>query len=139
MGTRADFYLGRGKDAKWLGSVSFDGYPEGIDSEVLTSKTEQEFISRLETFFAGRDDHTSPDMGWPWPWETSKTTDYAYSFDGVKVWASCFGSNWFNPLIIDKDGERIETDVKVEFPEFNTKNYSAKAGSVRSGIMVFTR
>jgi hypothetical protein len=29
MGTRADFYVGRGKDAEWLGSVAFDGYPSG--------------------------------------------------------------------------------------------------------------
>jgi hypothetical protein len=30
MGTRADFYVGRGPDAEWLGSVAMDGYPSGV-------------------------------------------------------------------------------------------------------------
>jgi len=38
---RADFYVGRGKDANWLG-VSLDGYPDGIPKELLKSQTEGE-------------------------------------------------------------------------------------------------
>lgn len=30
MGTRADFYVGKGPNAEWLGSTAMDGYPEGI-------------------------------------------------------------------------------------------------------------
>jgi hypothetical protein len=30
MGTRADFYIGRGTEAEWLGSVAWDGYPGGV-------------------------------------------------------------------------------------------------------------
>ncbi|MFH1835312.1 MAG: hypothetical protein ABH851_03885 [Methanobacteriota archaeon] len=29
--------------------------------------------------------HTSPEQGWPWPWEDSGTTDYAYAFEAGKV------------------------------------------------------
>ena len=27
MGTRADFYVGRGDAAEWIGSIAYDGYP----------------------------------------------------------------------------------------------------------------
>ena len=37
MGTRADFYVGRGESAEWLGSVAWDGNPRGIDDPVLTT------------------------------------------------------------------------------------------------------
>jgi hypothetical protein len=29
MGTRADFYVGRGETAEWLGSIAWDGNPGG--------------------------------------------------------------------------------------------------------------
>lgn len=31
MSTRADFYVGRGAEAEWIGSISWDGYPDGVD------------------------------------------------------------------------------------------------------------
>ena len=95
MGTRADFYIGRGKSAEWLGSIAWDGYPSGIqpkdsefakDAHLFDSATADEFKERLEMFFAGREDVTRPERGWPWPWDDSKTTDYAYCFDGGRVW-----------------------------------------------------
>lgn len=123
MGTRADFYIGRGVDALWVGSIALDGYPDGItpkdkkmeqafqhgpmrhiDSNwpygchLFESTTETEFIERLERYFQYRDDVSRPDQGWPWPWETSNITDYAYAFDSGKVWCSRFGSAWFNPM-----------------------------------------
>lgn len=30
MGTIADFYVGRGPKAEWIGSIAWDGYPDGI-------------------------------------------------------------------------------------------------------------
>jgi hypothetical protein len=30
MGTRADFYVGRGETAEYLGSIAWDGYPDGL-------------------------------------------------------------------------------------------------------------
>jgi len=38
MGTRADFYVGMGKDAEWLGSVAWDGY-EWADRRLALSTT----------------------------------------------------------------------------------------------------
>jgi hypothetical protein len=91
MGTRADFYLGKGKDAQWLGSIAWDGYPVGIDDAVLDAKTEQDYLAALSAFLAKQEDTTLPEQGWPWPWDNSCTTDYAYAFDDGKVEAACFG------------------------------------------------
>lgn len=99
MGTRADFYTHKDNKFIWLGSIAWDGYPDGIDEPVLMSNTEESFIANLKAFFAGRDDVTLPEEGWPWPWDDSCTTDYAYCFinDKQKVLASCFGGSWFDP------------------------------------------
>jgi hypothetical protein len=59
MGTRADFYIGRGKRALWLGSVAFDGYPAGRAKRLLDAKTERQFIGRLDKIL--RDDDVEYD------------------------------------------------------------------------------
>lgn len=143
MGTRADFYVGRGVDAKWLGSVCWDGYPSGITPEdgewaegqhLFDATTEEEFIARLRHYFVGRRDVTLPKSGWPWPWETSSTTDYAYAFDGGQVWASCFGHEWFDPR--HDEAELDESEKTAVFPDMSDiKNVTF---GDRSGLSVFT-
>ena len=109
-----------------------DGYPSGMPDDLLRATTEDEFCLALSVEATKRDDFTSPEMGWPWPWENSHTTDYAYALDEGKVWASCFGHSWFDPLE-DKpeDDEKGKTTV---FP--NMTGCSATPGSKRSGIIV---
>lgn len=87
MGTRADFYVGTGADAEWLGSVAWDGYEwdEDKDSEIAKATTEDEYRASVAKELGSRDDATTPDMGWPWPWDDSSTTDYAYYFQDGKV------------------------------------------------------
>jgi len=110
MGTRADFYVGTGKDAKWLGSIAFDGYRiekmEALDAcrnadcaacyGIKMATTENDFRQAVATLLDLNDDATKPAQGWPWPWEDSKTTDYAYAFvDGacrVFYWGK--GAEW---------------------------------------------
>lgn len=133
MGTRADFYVGRGKDAEWLGSIAWDGYPQGIAKALLKSKDEAEYRGALTAFFAKREDVTLPERGWPWPWENSQTTDYAYAFDGGKVWASRFGHKWFRAA--GKEPQDHHDGAKVEFPDMSTRT-AAPAGDKRSGIML---
>jgi hypothetical protein len=159
MGTRADFYVGRGVDAEWIGSIAWDGYPPGITplseemvrayrggpmthksiewpkgAHLFDATTEAEYRERVERFFQYRDDVTRPADGWPWPWEDSRTTDYAYAFDGGKVWASCFGYEWFDPTQpepeLGDEGEKVAV-----FPQF-TKDRMAQPGTHRSGIGV---
>ena len=93
MGTRADFYIGRGQTAEWIGSKGFDGYPNGMPIDLICAVTEQQFRDSLETF-QRKDDWTDPSQGWPWPWETSHTTDCIYAFDAETVWFCWFGAEW---------------------------------------------
>ena len=135
MGTRADFYIGRGKSAKWIGSIAWDGMPEHIPANILAAKTEAAFahhVGLLDT----RDDWTAPSMGWPWPWEDSRTTDYAYAFDGDKVWASSFGHKWFDPCVPESDDEDgyDEDSGKEEFP--NMAAGAKVTYGKRSGVII---
>lgn len=105
MGTRADFYIGRGESAEWVGSIAWDGFPDSIDIDVLRSTSPVTFRANLERFFGARDDATLPERGWPWPWPDSRTTDYAYTLDEGKVWAWRSGSQWFDPQQPEPDGD----------------------------------
>lgn len=119
MGTHADFYVGRGKDAEWLGSVSNDGYPDGLlDLFIHGSGTEEAWRQCVSDEIGGRTDATRPEEGWPWPWDDSGTTDYAYAFDGGKVWGSNFGHRWFAIDLNDRDlGEPDVVLGSVAFPD----------------------
>ena len=98
MGTRADFYVGVGKNAEWLGSVAYDGYEwdEKPDSAIMSAKTEQDFRAAVLEELNGRDDATLPEHGWPWPWKDSNTTGYVYAFgDGrVRAYAYTYDQEW---------------------------------------------
>lgn len=98
MGTRADFYIGTGKDAEWLGSIAFDGYrinemtreqaEKNVDCmlcwHIKNALTEAGFRASVSGLLRENDDATKPEQGWPWPWDDSNTTDYAYAFvDGA--------------------------------------------------------
>lgn len=132
MGTRADFYIGRGEQAEWLGSIAWDGDPYGMPVRLLHAATEQQFRAEVEIFLASRDDATLPDQGWPWPWSNSHTTDYAYAFDGDMVWATCFGYFWFDPK-----GEHPECDDETKhtrFPDMTARQNFVHGGP-RSGVI----
>lgn len=119
MGTRADYYVGRGKQAEWIGSTGWDGYPSGRDNYLLTAITEKDFRESVAKTIAAENGST-PETGWPWPWETSHTTDYSYAFDDGKVWCSCYGHEWFDPL--EEEPDLDECDGKpTEFPDMKER------------------
>jgi hypothetical protein len=133
MGTRADFYIGRGKDAQWLGSIAYDGYPSGNPSEVVLAKDEAAFKTAVEAL--DKNDHyTSPEQGWPWPWKSSQTTDYAYAWDDGKVWISCFGHRWITLAEHDGLHDGGCSGPKVEFPDM-TEQQNIAHGK-RSGVLL---
>lgn len=137
MGTRADFYIGRGESAEWLGSIAWDGYPEGIPENIRAATDTDSYRQCVVDFIASRDDGTKPEMGWPWPWKNSLTTDYAYAFDDGRVWTASFGYKWFIGNGDDADDDDEYDDVKqCVFPDMSTAKH-APAGSNRSGIIVF--
>lgn len=91
MTTRADFYVGRIIDGAvvdhlWLGSVGHDGAPasrnwDALPHSLLNRRAEGTWRRAVAEFLAGRDDATTPPDGWPWSWESSRYTDWAYVFD----------------------------------------------------------
>lgn len=137
MGTRADFYVGRGEKAEWLGSIALDGYPDGFDDGFFDCADEAHFREKIAAYISGRRDGTKPEQGWPWPWDTSATTDFAYAWDAGRVFASCFGDDWFNPTDYDKpDFELPDNGKTAVFPDMSARK-NVTMGS-RSGLMVFT-
>lgn len=139
MGTRADFYVGRGETAEWIGSITSVGYPDGIDATVFNVTTEDDYRAAVTEFFAQRDDVTLPSEPWPWPWVNSQTTDYAYAFDTDAVYASSFGCQWFK---VDPDAELFgepEYDsgaAKVPFPDMSSRKGDLDHIMSRSGMIV---
>lgn len=134
MGTRADYYIGRTKDMEWLGSTAWDGYPSGMPDALLKATTEEEFRDAVHKHIVV-EGGTVPERGWPWPWKDSRLTDYSYCFDEGKVWTSCFGHEWFDPLLSEPE-ETSEYSKKMDiFPDMSAIQKVA-FGSQRSGIMI---
>jgi len=140
MGTRADFYVGRGKDAEWLGSIAMDGYPHepGHPVALLHITDRAKYRRAVRKILREVRHATTPDQGWPWPWENSQTTDYAYAFDvgrdgKGRVYASCFGHKWYPAY--GRPYNEPEGAPKVEFPEMTPP---ADPLHERSGLIVVT-
>lgn len=135
MGTRADFYIRKENQMKWLGSKGYDGYPSGIDEPVLNATTEEEYEAKVIAFLSDSDNGTLPEQGWPWPWNDSCTTDYAYIFEKGKVMSSCFGGSLFDPLKADEEDDKDEAQELPAgyFP--NMKDKQNIAYDNRSGAL----
>lgn len=133
MGTRADFYVGTGRQAEWIGSIAWDGHPEGIAAAVLHASTEGTFREATAAFLIPRDDATAPEMGWPWPWDDSRTTDYAYCFAQGEV--ICF--NWGRRLPRQGDADDAWHDRTEPSPFPNMSARMNVAWGKRSGLLIF--
>lgn len=131
MGTRADFYAGRGAAAEWLGSIAWDGSPGEVGKQLpFQIAAESDWRASVAIFLAGREDGTMPEDGWPWPWNDSGLTDYVYAFDDGRVWA--FGEVWFDPT--QPEPEPRGWAPSVVFPDM--KAIQKIAWGKRSGVMV---
>ena len=135
MGTRADFYAGGTDPAtmRWLGSIGWDGYPQGIPVALFLPTSEGMWEATVQVFLRDREDATLPSDGWPWPWEDSRTTDYAYTWTDEGVRCSCFGQPWFDPTA-DPADEEPHDGQKVPFP--NMAHIQNIAWDKRSGLIV---
>lgn len=135
MGTRVDFYVGRGLQAEWLGSYPYDGYPEGIPESLREAKTEAEYRGAVARYLAeNADAATLPAAGWPWPWDDSRTTDYAYAFDSGRVYGSRFGRAWFDASKPEPDDSAKDAAV---FPDMRARK--AVTLGPKSGLIVLLR
>lgn len=152
MGTRADFYVGIDGKAEWLGSIAWDGYPEGMSKKILLANTPEKFKKAVSALLEDRDDATLPEDGWPWPWDNSGTTDFAYAIHNGEVLSNCFGQGWqtsLTRLLYDKDYAAWDEDLldEVEKPE-ETFDYNTNFPDMsdiqnvtlgkRSGVMIIS-
>lgn len=148
MGTRADFYVGRGENAEWLGSIAWDGdacsvfeeHELMLDKAVTLSEADwREWVTR---YLASRDDGTTPDKGWPWPWEDSRLTDCVYAWDDGRVWQTAGRPERWYPVDpnaeyygLPEDEEDDPTAPLATFP--NMEDRQSVAFGQRSGLLVF--
>ncbi len=144
MGTRADFYIGKNKDAEWIGSIAWDGYRDGIDKQILNCQSPEAFRHAVELFLNERDDGIFPKDGWPWPWKNSSTTDCSYWFFGDKTWEAV--ADYRGGYSRDRDDVYVSCDEPeindeqdgydefiagkevVEFPDFSGQFNGGSAG-----------
>ena len=144
MGTRADFYIRKDGALKWLGSVALDGYDVDEAEETWATRndrgracwalknveTESDFTAALQFYFEMRDDVTDPvEHGWPWPWEDSRTTDYAYVFEGNKLRRFAWGKE-----IIPGDDESERPEPDGGWPDMT--NIQDVTLGTRSGVIL---
>ncbi|MGI9541935.1 MAG: hypothetical protein ACR2MX_01675 [Cyclobacteriaceae bacterium] len=137
MGTRADFYVGKGENAEWIGSIAWDGYREGVGDSILNAKTETQYIDAVKQFFRSREDVSLPSDGWPWPWNDSSITDCSYWFFEDQVWDELSGK--YLPCsedMPDEESEDFDRLDDIEFPDMSDKK-NVQWGE-KSGLIVVT-
>lgn len=120
MSTKADFYLGRGPSARWIGSLEWDGMPSAIPLSIRQATKEGEYLLGVGSLLENRPDAQHPDQGWPWSHTSSLSTPYSYAFDSGVVYASCYGSSWW--------------EAKAEEPDHTTLTAKAASFPLRGGI-----
>lgn len=152
MGTRADFYIGRGPAAEWLGSIGWDGYPDGLtigDTReedltkipILSARTPTQFRKAIEEFSLQCDHFTRPDEGWPWPWKDSNLTDYAYAFDKGRVWITGNGEWITVERYMKLEADEAASDAywngrggQIDFPDMSARKKMATGK--KSGLII---
>ncbi len=140
MGTRADFYIGKGIDAEWIGSIAWDGGRGCIDKQVLNCTSEQAFRQAVMDFFKERDDVSLPADGWPWPWDDSSTSDCSYWFFDGQIW-DAVDDKYLSVLEDEPTDDNRDTFLadkeSIDYPDMSEKQNVAQIGSTRSGTIAF--
>lgn len=110
-------------------------WAEHKESSLRVAFTEELFRIAISVILMGRDDATRPEQGWPWPWEDSATTDYAYCLNDGKVEVYCFG----RPVTFDSDGRSVdEAEQAPKRTDWrNMRDVQKVTLGERSGLIVF--
>lgn len=139
MGTRAAFWIGNPMELEkreWLGCVSWDGYPDGIDG-IDKVKTEQDFRN-LVMQQSKRRDFAKPSGGWPYPWaDNIFLTDFTYAFFDGKLQLTCFHKGFMSLKHYKRycdEGEKSPNTLPENVPA--PKPYD---NSQPDSIMIFRR
>lgn len=94
--TKADFFLGRGDNSVWLGSVGSHGRPETLNREIVRAESEAAFTIAVGSMVQTLPQGVWPELGWPWRWPNSGQTDYTYVFDDGQIFVSVAVGPWFH-------------------------------------------
>jgi hypothetical protein len=91
---KADFYIGLGENARWLGSIGDGGHPAVVTREHdlfnldgnIDDYTEDTFVAMVESILDDAPNHVlvaRPSVGGTWPWDhnTSAGTAFAYAWN----------------------------------------------------------
>ncbi|WP_177215582.1 hypothetical protein [Actinokineospora terrae] len=126
----ADFYLGTGPQARWLGSLAESGHPStlitlGGAPGMLTATTSDAYEAAVEALLLGHDT-TRPGFAFraergeasSWPWlRTGSSGWWAYAFVDGRVRACLRGGPWFRPDPHQPDGgAETATGPDAELP-----------------------
>jgi hypothetical protein len=108
--TRADFYVGTGSNARYLGSVYVDG--NKLPPSVKRARTPERFEKAVAKLIKKTNGSTT----WPWAWETSATTDYSYWLENEKLYMTVLGVG--KRVIEQKRGRPAAFERSWEMPVF---------------------
>lgn len=91
MSDSADFYVGLGDSAEWLGSVIQDAHPREMELRCLLGSSAEDAPTATdytETTFrdiVGLMADVDPEDGWPWSYPDSGDTDYVYVWNNGSI------------------------------------------------------
>lgn len=128
MGTRCDFYRGRGEAACYLGSIGHDAFVEEMAEYFAGVTTWEAFEAVLARVFADYGEIPAAN-GWPWPWRDSHTTDTVVAFDEGQVWTEHHSGFW-SPLA-DYD---VPTPVRCVHPDMVQAEEATPSGRLRRAL-----
>lgn len=144
MGTRADYYVyDENNNLVWVGSTAYDGYPDGVPEDLLKVETYEDYLREIEEILTEYHHATRPEQGWPWPWEDSTTTDYAYVWDPESNQTLISsGKPWYTFKQWEKRTEK-EWDAYWELPDMTCFPDMTEKQNVRldagSGLLVLVQ
>ena len=113
MGTRTQFFTGDPQDLegrKWLGTLAWDGYPDGDCGVLAAAGTEEEFLAAVAGIKAARRDFCDPAKhGFPFPWTDNLfLTDFTYAFFGGRTQVTNYARGWIGLADYLADGPARE-------------------------------
>jgi len=118
---KADFYVGMGLEAEWIGSVPRCGEIVAISTpiflqvnRVMYEELVLEYIKACEGVVAN---HICQ---WPWEWMDSRMTDYSYFFvpELAKTFVSIQGGDLLDPIKILQGEDLMTADAMLGCPDF---------------------
>jgi len=108
--TRADFYVGTGPNAIYVGSVMDKG--DNIPNSIKRARTPEKYQQAVTKFIKKNSGVTV----WTWSWNSSLFTDYAYWLDNGKLYVTKFGIGY--RVIEQKRGRPAAFDRNWDVPMF---------------------